>query len=230
MVNVRRIHYFCCCLLAVFLAPLGVFGQEIVTAERYLERVSDAYAGFKDYEARITIHSGTTEMRGTVSHRFPSFLRIDFTTPASQVIVFNGNTLTVYLPEHRAILNQSVDGNTSGAALASSQGLSLLRRNYAASFITGPEPVALEEGSRERVVKLHLTRRYGNEGFREITLSIDPSSLLIRRMEGITIADVTVRFDFQNIQTNIGIPEQRFLYDSPASANMYNNFLFRDTH
>ena len=51
---------------------------------------------------------------------------------------------------------------------------------------------------------------------------------MIRRMEGRTIADGEVRFDFTNVRTNVGIPEQRFIYDSPPLANMYHNFLFRD--
>jgi outer membrane lipoprotein-sorting protein len=79
------------------------------------------------------------------------------------------------------------------------------------------------------VVKLRLYRRSVSEGFREIILDINPDSRLIRRMEGRTIADGLVRFDFLDIKINQGIPEQRFLYDSPASANNYNNFLFRDT-
>jgi outer membrane lipoprotein-sorting protein len=79
------------------------------------------------------------------------------------------------------------------------------------------------------VVKLRLTRRLASEGFREIILSINPETRLIRRIEGRTIADALVRFDFTNIRLNVGIPELRFVYDSPASANMYNNFLFRDS-
>ena len=204
--------------------------QEIITAERFLESVSERYGGIRDYEARITIRSGNTDMYGKVSHLAPSFLRIDFTTPAEQVIVFNGELLTVYLPEYRAVLNQVVSaGRRPGASLASAQGLTLLRRNYACAFLTGPDPIPLEEGSGEMVVKLRLTRRLISEGFREIILSVDPASRLIRRIEGRTIADSLVRFDFSQIQTNQGIPEGRFLYDSPASANLYNNFLFRDT-
>jgi outer membrane lipoprotein-sorting protein len=185
----------------------------------------------KDYEARILMRSGTTDMSGTISHLAPAFLRIDFTTPADQVIVFNGEQLTVYLPEYRAILNQSVTSNrrSSGASLATAQGLILLRRNYIPTFVTGPEPQPLDNGSNEKVVKLRLTRRSVSEGFREIILHINPDTRLIRRIEGRTIADGLVRFDFLNIKINQGIPEQRFIYDSPASANMYNNFLFRDT-
>jgi outer membrane lipoprotein-sorting protein len=221
-------------LILLSLAP-GVFSitaQEIITAERYLEMVSERYGAIRDYEAAIAIHSGSNEMAGTVSYLSPSFLRIDFSRPAEQVIVFNGELLTVYLPEYRAVLNQSITQSrrsaSSGASLASAQGLSLLRRNYIASFVTGPSPVPLENGSRENVVKLRLARRSISEGFREIILHINPDTKLIRRIEGRTIAEGQVRFDFSGIKINQGIPEQRFIYDSPASANMYNNFLFRD--
>jgi outer membrane lipoprotein-sorting protein len=220
-------------LVALLFSAFAVLqAQEIITAERYLEMVSERYAGIKDYEAKIVIRSGNTDMYGTLSHLTPSFLRIDFSTPSEQVIVFDGELLTVYLPEYRAVLNQMVSGQRAGASsasLASSQGLSLLRRNYVPSFLTGPEPVPLEADSGETVVKIRLTRRSVSEGFREIILSVDPVTRLIRRIEGRTIAEGQVRFDFSQIKTNQGIPEGRFLYDSPASANLYNNFLFRDT-
>jgi outer membrane lipoprotein-sorting protein len=223
---------------ALFLLSGGVFGavsQEIITAERYLESVSGRYGDIRDYEAHLGLLSGSSEMSGSLSFLSPSFLRIDFTRPADQVVLFNGEQLTVYLPEHRAVLNQTVSPSrrpgAAGAGLASSQGLMLLRRGYVSAFVTGPEPQPLDDKESEvLVVKLRLTRRSVSEGFREIILSVLPDSLLIRRIEGRTIANTTVRFDFTNIRTNLGIPEQRFIYDSPASANLYNNFLFRDTN
>jgi len=216
-----------------FLAVFPAVSQEIITAERYLETVSERYGSIKDYEAHIVIRSGSSEMIGNISYLSPSFLRIDFTRPSEQVIVFNGELLTVYLPEYRAVLNQNITPSrrpAAGASLASAQGLALLRRNYVPSFVTGPNPVILDEKAqtREEVVKLRLTRRNISEGFREIILSISPGSRTIRRIEGRTIADTQVQFDFTNIRTNQGIPEMRFIYDSPASAYMYNNFLFRD--
>jgi len=203
-----------------------LYGQEIITAEKYLEMVSDNYAAIRDFEANITIRSGNSEMIGRVSHLSPSLLRIDFTRPAEQVIVFNGDALIIYIPDMRAVLTQEL--NQSRRTGGSSQGLSLLRRNYVTSFLSSPYPEPLD-GSGERVIKLRLTRRSVSEGFREIILSINPDSKMIRRMEGRTIAEGEVRFDFTNIRTNQGIPEQRFIYDAPPNANMYNNFLFRDT-
>ena len=218
----------------VFTSVYSIFSQEIVTAEQYLKTVSDRYAEIRDYEARIIIRSGNSgEMFGTVSHLAPSLFRIDFSTPAEQVIVFNGETLTVYLPDYRSTLTQTISARrpsaSTGAGIASSQGLSLLRRNYIPAFVASPEPVPLDSGSEELVVKLRLARRSVSEGFREIILDINPETLLIRRIEGRTIADSIVRFDFSNMKINQGIPEQRFVYDSPANSNMYNNFLFRDT-
>ena len=209
-----------------------IYGQEIITAGRYLDMVSDTYAAIRDYEANIAIRSNGSDMTGYISHLAPSFLRIDFTRPADQVIVFNGELLTIYLPESRAILNQNINQSgrsTVAGQMASAQGLTMLKRNYVPSFVTGPNPEPLDSNSRERVVKLRLTRSSGSETFREIILSVNPDNKLIRRIEGRTITDSEVRFDFTNVKTNQGIPEQRFLYDSPASANMYNNFLFRDS-
>jgi outer membrane lipoprotein-sorting protein len=139
--------------------------------------------------------------------------------------------LTVFLPEFRAVLNQDISQNrragaAGGAGLATAEGLSLLRRNYVPSFVTGPNPEPLESGSAERVIRLRLTRRTVSEGFREIILSINPDTRLIRRIEGRTIAEGDVRFDFTNVRTNVNIPEQRFIYDNPPLATMHNNFLF----
>ena len=224
-------------LVFLFLTNIlfSAFSQEIVTAEKYLETVSATYAGIKDYEARVVIHSDSSDMTGNLSYREPYFLRIDFTDPPEQVLVFNGELLSVYIPRLRAVLNQTVapihrsTAPAGGASLASAQGLQLFRRGYVAAFVSGPEPEPLEERSREQVVKLRLTRRLASEGFREVVLCIDPVTLLIRRIEARTIADALVRFDFTNIRINLGIPEQRFIYDSPASANLYNNFLFRES-
>jgi outer membrane lipoprotein-sorting protein len=222
-------------LLFFFGINLLVFSQEIVTADKYLERVSERYGNIRDYEAQVNIRSGSTDMIGNLSFLDPFFLRINFTKPAEQVLVFNGQLLTVYLPDLRAVLTQPVaqarrsSAGAAGASMASAQGLQLLRRGYVPSFVSGPEPVPIDERDRETVVKLRLTRRLASEGYREIILSINPETLLIRRIEGRTIADVLVRFDFLNVKTNVGIPELRFEYDSPASANIYNNFLFRET-
>ena len=215
--------------LLILIFPAYSYAQDIVTADRYLDMVSQRYAGIRDYEASVIIRSDGTDMVGTLSFLNPNFMRIDFTTPVDQVLVFNGETLSVHIPRLRAVLSQAVaPASRASLSMASSEGLLLLRRGYLASFLTGPAPVPLDERNPEQVVKLRLTRRLASESFREIILSINPETLLIRRIEGRTLTDALVRFDFTNIRTNLGIPEQRFIYDLPATANVFHNFLFRD--
>ncbi len=216
--------------LVLLTAAVGLFAQEIVTAEQFFNKVSDKYATINDYEASIQISSGTQPMNGKLSFRAPALLRIDFSQPAEQVIVFDGQRLVVYIPQYRAVLQQETGVNSAGAgaaALASRDGLSMMKRTYSLAWESSPQPVPLDSGSQEMVQRLMLTRKSAAEGFKTIRLSIAPATLLIRRIEGWTVANEKITFDFTSIKLNQGIPATRFLYDAPASANVYNNFLFQ---
>lgn len=221
-------------LFLIFLAPFAVGAQTITTADGFFSSVSEAYEGIQDYSANITITAVTGQrketMIGRVAFKKPDLLRIDFSKPDEQTIVFTGKLLTIYLPEFNVVLNQSVDSGsgTAGASMATPQGLSLLKRYYAVSYETGPEPVQLEENSREKVVVLSLSRRSTTEIFRTIRLMISPETKLIRRIDARTISGDQVQFDFSGYDLNQGILDNRFVYDSPASANMFNDFLFNE--
>ncbi len=208
--------------------------QEIRTAEQFLAEAGERYGRLTDYQANIVITSEKALMSGTILFKTPKLMRLDFSEPEEQVISFNGETLQVYLPDYRAVLSQSVASSTGGGAtLASPQGLSILRRNYVCSYskehAKDTSPLPLEEGSTELVIKLALARQSLAEGFRELELAIAPDSLLIRRIIGKTISDETIQFDFTDTVVDQGLPDARFVYDSPASANLYNNFLFKDS-
>ena len=218
-----------CALLAAFsLAAAPLAAQEIVTAVQYFNLVADRYSQVVDYEAKLAISTGKDLMKGDLSFKSPSFLRVDFTSPPDQVIAFDGQTLSVYIPSYNAILSQSAaDKPGAGSvSLATREGLRMLRRNYSVAFETSPVPAPLEGAPGEQAVRLLLGRTSAAEGFKTLKLYINPDSKLIRRIEGWTISGDKLTFDFTNIKTNVGIPAARFIYDSPASANVYNNFLF----
>lgn len=215
--------------LSVFLSSFSVSAQGILTASSFFKSVSENYSTIKDYEADVDIKAGKTSMRGKVSYKKPNLLRIDFSSPEDQVICFNGDLLTIYLPGNAAILNQSVDNSSNnGANLATAQGLALLGRYYSPAYETGQEAVPLEEGSEEMVVNLVLRRRNMSEAFSIIRMAVTPSSMLIRRISAVTPQGETFVFDFRNYKLNSGISDQRFIYDPPTSANNYNNFLFSE--
>ncbi len=203
----------------------------ILTASAFFQSVSELYGTIKDYEAAIVINANKTEMSGKVSFKRPNLLRMDFSVPDTQVIVFNGELLTIYLPGPSAILNQTVtpdDESQNGANLATPQGLTLMSRYYSIAYESTRTPIPLETDSPEMVIKLLLTRKNTSENFRSIILSIDPETKLIRRVEAQTVKDELFTFDFTDYILNQGISDQRFIYDAPSSANNYNNFLFSE--
>ena len=218
---------FLCAAVFVCAFCTAAFSQEITTASDFFKSGSDRYAEIKDYEADIDKTIGKSEMKGKVSLKRPEMLRIDFSDPAEQVVVLNGDDLTIYLPSPTsAILEQNV--TASGPNAATSQGLSLLRRYYTVAYESGQSAVPLDENSDEMVVNLLLSRRSAAEAFRTIKLSVDPSTKLIRRVAAVSSQDVDYIFDFHNYNLNVNISDQRFIYDPPSSANNYNNFLLSE--
>lgn len=216
--------------LAFAFCSAFLFSQGILTAPVYFKSVSEYYGTINDYEADMNIKAKNQSMSGHVSFKRPDLLRIDFTNPEEQVICFNGDLLTIYLPGSSAILNQTVDSNSSAGAanLSTPQGLSLMSRYYTVSYEIGQSPVPLDEDGSEMVIKLVLYRRNASEAFSQIKLAISPDTKLIRRITATTPQNEVFTFDFKNYVINHGISDQRFIYDAPTSANNYNNFLYSE--
>lgn len=215
-------------LLAILLLlPFSLSAQDIVTAAQFFNTVSEKYGSVADYSARVSILQGKTPMEGNLLYRNPNKMRIEFSNPAGQVINSDGKTLTVFLPKYSVAFSQELKKRSDAAvaAMASKQGLNLLKSSYSIGYVTGPEPVPLDGSSGESVVKLKLTWRSGTQAYRQLELSIAANGF-IRRIVGVTAGQQTLQFDFSSIKTNIGIPDNRFDYDSPPTANMIHNFLF----
>ena len=195
-----------CVAALIFTAGISAFAQGITTANEFFKAVSDKYATFKDYQAVVDIKIGNTPMAATVTYMAPDKMRMDYTNPANQTIV----------------------QDATGANPTTSEGLSLLRRYYTVSYEKGQGKVPLDEGSDEMVIKLILWRRTASESFRNIKMSIDPDTKLIRRIVATTPGGVVYQFDFKNYEINQGLTAKRFEYDIPSGANNYDNFLFAD--
>jgi outer membrane lipoprotein-sorting protein len=230
MIKRKSVIFF---LIFFLLVTFTLQAQDsILTAADFFKSVSAKYGTITEYEAGMDIKAGKEIMSGKVSFKRPNLLRIDFSDPQEQVIVFNGDMLTIYLPGPKAILNQSVQDSSVGSSanLATPQGLQLMSRYYTISYLTGPEAEDLDletEGS-EKVIKLKLVKRTSAENFDQIILSVNPKSLLIRRVEATSITKQAITFDFTNYVLNNGIPANRFIYDPPSSANNYNNFVYSE--
>ena len=212
----------------VIFANTFLFAQNITTASAYFKTISEYYATLKDYEVNFEIKVEKQETAGRLSFKAPDLLRLDYTNPEEQVICYNGDTLTIYLPDSDAVLQQNITDDTGAEALTTPQGLSLMSRYYTVAYETGQNAEPLEDGSDEMVVKFILTRKSAAEAFRYINIAVSEKSRLIRRIEAVTPKGEVIVMDFFDYVLNQDITDQRFIYDAPSSANNYNNFLFSE--
>lgn len=217
-------------LAGVFLLSTLLFAQNITTASAYFKTISEYYASLKDYEVDYEIKVDKKESAGKISYKAPDLLRLDYTTPENQVIVFNGEMLTVYLPDSSAILEQQITGvsNNNPATVGTAQGLGLLSRYYTVAYETGQNAEPLEEGSDEMVVKFILYPKNAAETFKFIKIDVNPTEKLIRRISAVTTKGEEFTINFYEYKLNQNLTEQRFIYDPPSSANDYSNFLFSE--
>jgi len=204
--------------------------QEILTADRYFEKVSAKFGNIADYEAILTITQDENVSKGVIYYKRPHLLRINFSSPSEQVIVVNNTKLTVYIPKYAVILEQELNPKSEKSlqTLATSQGFNFLRDNYTIAFLVGPQLIPLDEKSDEKVIKLKFIWRSIKEGFREIVIAFNEDGLIRRIIGKQAITNKTIQFDYTNLSLNQGISDERFEYDPPPNANVYGNFLFED--
>jgi len=231
-----RVKRFTLILAFVAAAAPFSFSQEIRTAQEYFATVAERYSSISDYIADVEMTMPEESLTGTLFYRRPNLVRVDFSEPEGQVLVSDGETLKVYIPQYNVVLHQALSGGGGNAVagLASSDGLRLMRENYSIAYLDSPDPVPLDEpeegeeaagGDEEMVTKLRLTWRSTSEGFRQLILSIDDDRL-IRRIVGVTVGYEEIQFDFLDMRLNQNIPAARFDYEAPSSANMFSDFLF----
>lgn len=210
-----------------FLVSSPLHSQEILTALEYFDTVAANYASVEDYIANVVWRDEAGTMRGILTYKRPNRIRIDFADPSGQVLVSNGETLMIYVPAFNVVLRQNLRSaaDVGAGGLASSAGLSLMRRNYDIAYLEGPEPVPYEEGASLFVTKLRLDRRQVSEGYRQLVLSIDEDGF-IRRIEGVRVDWEEVEMEFSSIRINQRVSDQVFEEDPDPSASVYENFLY----
>ena len=215
--------------MTILFIASSVWSQGITTASAYFKQISEYYGSLKDYEADFEIKIEKQETAGKLSYKAPDLLRMDYSTPEEQVICFNGDMLTIYLPDSSAVLQQSItQENGNAASLSTPQGLSLLSRYYTVAYETGQTAEPLEKGSDEMVVKFILSKKSNTEAFKYIKIAVNEDTKLIRRIEAVTPKNETFIFNFFDYKINQDISDARFIYDPPSSANNFNNFLFAE--
>lgn len=217
-------------LILFLLSPILLFSQQ--TAGDYFKSISDKYAVIEAYSAGFKITSGVRAniiQEGTISYKSPNLLRLDYVSPEEQVFNVNARKISIYVPAHDTLFEQTI--NTEEEALAletsglTSQGLALFSTNYSISYVNAPELEILDEENPVEVYKLRLMPRKYAEPFSKIIMSIT-SEGFIRRLESYTRNDEVIIFDIVDLNVNANINDTIFDYEAPPTATTLTDFLF----
>jgi outer membrane lipoprotein-sorting protein len=206
----------------------SAFAQE--SADAFLQRVSDRYARIEDFQSQIRIQRGERVESGLLRYKSPNLLRLDYTVPSGQVMVISETKVELFLPAYGVVMEQVFprsDADTLSVVGLSGNGLRLLRENYFVSYLNNGRPEPLDAGSSELVVKLSLRWRVNAEGFRTLEIAVNPETLLIRRVRGVTSLFENVRYDFTAIAINRGMDPTIFVFtpEEGQQTIRYPNFL-----
>lgn len=217
----------------ILISIFSNFAQEFLTPADYFDQVSSKFSNMTDYQAIISIYNQTTDsdgntqrsllMKGNLIYRNPDKLRIDFTSPGTQVFVTNGEMLIWYIPAYSFVLQQKLRWKSPETMnMLTAQGLQYIKNNYNMAYTVGPDPVPLDTNSGEMVYKLKCFS--SSSSYRQLEISITLNGM-IRRVIGTTYSRTFV-IDYENISINRSIPLERFDYTPPPNANVYENFLY----
>lgn len=203
------------------LACVGGAGAA-VPAPRALDGLQSWLDGTSDLECRFeqTLVSGSLgagmSEAGRLWIKRPGKLRWDYRRPERKVAIVRDREAWLYLAEDRQLVRGGADWEESllPRLLAGERRLEEL-------FRVSTAPGSGDEGSDG--VRLRLVPRAGEDGFEELTVTVEPPSFAIRAVEVRDEAGGRMRFRFRSLRRNVGVEDKRFELEVPPGTEVVDS-------
>ena len=200
-------------------APAESGATQAGDTEAVLRRASAAYENIRSLRADFVMNREipalrqTITSRGTLYQRSPDRIALRFTDPDGDVILSDGQYFWVYYPSVNAnqyMQQPALEAGRSGVDLQAQFVGNPVDRFEATSH--GTETIA---GRQAHVLTLVPRQR---AEYRSLKVWLDARDSLARRFEIVEHNGTMRRFDLDNIQTNITIPDATFRFTPPPGA------------
>ncbi len=213
-------------LLLLFMSAAGAFAYkfDFVTVSDIVKSVRKTYADLESYQANFQIISEKdgkkSSQSGVLKFKASDKLLMEFTNPARQKIVSNGEKMWVYIPSLNVVAEQDLVNDTGIFSSGSEAGLARLFSKYHYKFASKEEPELMPDGSK--MYTLILKQKETRSGYRTIRLWITESFFIVRA-EGETSTGKKVVITLTDIKTNVDLPDSIFKFEIPSSARLITN-------
>lgn len=215
-------------ILALLFLPGRTVGQATDTAETdvqaLLDRAEVVYDGLTSMRAEfeqtieIPLLGRRRDGRGAWYQKGPGRFKMDFTEPAGDVIVADGQYLWLYYPSTHPgqVIRSAIDANVTGAGMVDLQGRIFEEAD------TGYDAVL--QGTED--VKGHPTWRIsltptGESPYRTVRVWVDKDSFLVRRFEIVEENETVRTVILDELEPNEAIPDSVFEFVPPGGTDVF---------
>lgn len=189
-----------------------------------LDRIQNTYEQTRALSADfVQVATLTTLNReqasaGRVYIQKPYAIRWEYTQPDSQTILYKDNTLQIYTPKRKQVLQSVIKADDrSNVALLFLAGIGTLKKAFTVTSLPSTE---------SQIIRLRLVPRSPQAGFTELHLAVNQQSAFI---EGLTIYDHIgnrTHIRFAALQTHPSLPADTFDLRLPTDTEVISQPTF----
>ncbi len=168
--------------------------------------------------ATLTTLNREQASAGRVYIQKPHAIRWEYTQPDSQTILYKDNTLRIYTPKRKQVLQSSIKADDrSNVALLFLAGIGIFKEAFTVTSLPSTE---------KQIIRLRLVPRSPQAGFTELHLAVNQQSAFI---ESLTIHDHIgnrTHIRFAALQTHPSLPADTFDLRLPADTEIISQPTF----
>ncbi len=190
-----------------------------------VRNVKKKFAGITTYKARFVMRiidgNKNKLSSGTVYYKQAGKVNFSFNNPNGDRIISNGSKMWVYIRRLNAVGVQTLNSNQSNIYNSGNyEGLVRLFRRYHYRFDKAEQPRYVLGASH---YVLALDEKVDSGGFSNITLYIDATEKLIKKMVAVSRSGRRVELEFKNIQLGVELPNRLFTYKVEGNIKIVEN-------
>ncbi len=197
---------------------------EFITVTDIVKKVKKRFSEVESYQADFIINSEKigkkSQQSGVVRYKSSDKLLIEFHRPSGQRIISNGKLLWIYIPSMNVVAEQDLKSSDSLFSSGTKSGLRRLFSKYHYRFASKDQPEPQPDGTKKYT--LLLKQKESRSGFRTLKLWISEEYLIVKAY-GETSTGKKLQIEFNNIKTDVSLPNGIFKFDIPPRARVIKN-------